>query len=375
MRRLAIAIGCAAILAIATGLLYRSIATEEAQSTEEILRKMISARSDKPRLGLPSAWFNCLRRLGGGANFKADRVVCETWTFEELQSDLVALRVGDKVVPVLESKSRLNENGKVVVDVTGGPGGQPFYVKPFLSEEQLEKFRRAGFVRFGVESRSAYIWLLDRGFTVASIGYWGTNFRILNVQSGIDLAIADVATAYEFYRDAEGVDPPLIMTSLGNHLALGALGRRRLERIPFLSVVPAMDGLQDHLKRAQAEFEHERSKGNGKSKISDSWISANIYARTEKGFDFGESRMISLSEFVPRFVGKADLPLNGLTPKDGCSRIVLGTRDPRTAGYLARNHALPDFISVLDANHDVFEDSPERMREIFEGYANCVVSK
>lgn len=375
MRRLAIAIGCAAILAISLGLLYRSIATQEARSTEEILRKMISTRSDKPGPGLPSAWFNCLRRLGGGANFKANRVVCETWTFEGLQSDLVALRIGDKVVPVLESKSRLNGNGKVVVDVTGGPGGHPFYVKSFFSGEQLEKFRRAGFVRFGVESISAYIWLLDRGFTLVSVGYWGTNFRILNVQSEIDLAIADVATAYEFYREAEGSDPPLIMTSLGNHLVLGALGRTRLEQVPFLSVVPAMDGLQDHLTRKQAEFEHERLKDNGKSKISGSWTSVNIYARTEQGFDFGESRMISMSEFVPRFIGKADLPLNGLTPEHACSRIVLGTRDPRTAGYLARNHAQPDFISVLDANHDVFEDSPERMREIFEDYANCLVAK
>ncbi|KPF86978.1 hypothetical protein IP81_19230 [Novosphingobium sp. AAP83] len=54
--------------------------------------------------------------------------------------------------------------------------------------------------------------------------------------------------AVDYYRDSGGADLPLITIRLGNHLALAALGKGRIEKMNVLALVPMMDGLTIQLQ-------------------------------------------------------------------------------------------------------------------------------
>ncbi len=121
---------------------------------------------------------------------------------------LVGLRFGDQFVPVFESKlAGTTEDSPVIIDIVGGPGDAPFFSKPDMDEELVVEFREGG--RFhgdenfrlsgGVMEERPLFQLMQRGFTIFSIGYWGTQTRTLNEPDEIELAIEEVRSVMDHH--------------------------------------------------------------------------------------------------------------------------------------------------------------------------------
>ncbi len=262
-----------------------------------------------------------------------------------------------------------------MIDIVGGPGGTPFPSKPWETEESVKEFRRvAPEMATGVTMKEHPNYqLLKRGFSIVSIGYWGTDVRTLNVPGEFELAMAEIENVIDFYRGELGRDPPLITTSLGNHLALGAFGKDRLGKMQALALVPVMDGLQHHLVRYERENGEDQNKRRTEGKPFGHWQNMNVYSNSSEEAVFDHSRMMPMHEYIPRFIGEADYPWHYVTPQGPCSRIVLGSKDPRTRDYLASNDNLPDHVTVLDSDHDIIQDALDQTRNIFAEYAECLV--
>lgn len=372
MRRSTKLIGSTAVLlAAAVGMHLLTADAGNELSAKDFDVMAARSHSEEPQRGLASDWVDCLAREEANPKRSGAQVVCKTWTEGGLTSELIALKFGTHRVPVIESRSTDARPGPVVVDITGGPGGTPFSVDQAISEKEIAEMRGLGGVKVhGVERQAAYFRLLQRGFTIASIGYWGTSFRTLNAPKEMKRAIHDVRTAIDYYRDRDSAEPALLITSLGNHLALGALGKDRLEAMNFLAQVPVMDGLQYHLRRVATERQRALEAGQGFGQ----WIFFNIYRETEGNSGFDHVRMLPIQDFFPQYVGTADYPWHDVNPQGLCSRIILGNKDPRTVGFLASGDDLPNFITVLAADHDLFENAPQKMRRIFDGYSDCLMA-
>lgn len=361
-------------LLVLAGLQVTSSALSGASiASDNILKEMVRSRKGEPSSGIASDWHDCLNRLND-PGVKPARKSCKAWTSDGYTSELVALMIDDLAVPVIETRSNAYAKREVVVEVTGGPGGELFYVDPSRKED-IQKFRKLGMKINGLDRFNIYTQFLDRGYTIASVGYWGTNIRTLNVPGEMELAMDEVRSTVDFYRDSEGVDPPLILTSLGNHLALGALGKDRLQRMQFLALVPVMDGLQHHLARVEKEDRERRAVAEAKGEFYGNWKTFNIYKEEGGRPKFERSQMLDMASYVPQFVDRFDYPWKAVTPASSCSRLILGDRDPRTREYLAANNELPRFVTVLPAEHDLFVSSPDDMRLIFEEYADCLSAR
>ena len=109
--------------------------------TQDFLETVAATKSDKPQDGLASYWFECLQRVKANGDGTSDRTLCKTWTAEGLTSELIALKVDDQIVPVIESRLVEARPGPVVVDITGGPGGTPFYVNPMMTEKEIAELK------------------------------------------------------------------------------------------------------------------------------------------------------------------------------------------------------------------------------------------
>ncbi len=224
--------------------------SQEAARAQEFREFVAMTRSDHPETGLPDDWFSCRERYLSDAHKAEDRVVCQTTTAQGITSTLIALKKDGDRVPVVESRlAGTPENSNDIVDIDGGPGGETFHIGSAMTKDEIDKLRRMGVNVTGEAGTSPYHMLLERGFTVASVGYGATRIRTLNARDEIEVAIGDVRTAIDFYRDKNGAEPALIMSSLGNHIALGTLGKNRLGGMNFLALVPVMDGLQHHLRQ------------------------------------------------------------------------------------------------------------------------------
>ena len=346
-----------------------SDADKEARDLRELVEK---SHSENPTGGLGYDWFDCLERFQTEADNAANKVVCHTWTAQGVTSTLFALKFGNDRVPVVESHLEgASDNQRVIIDVQGGPGGLPFYSNPVMTDEYVERIRRNGMLELvgGSMEELPQYQIMKRGFTIASIGYWGMNIRTLYEPNEIELAIRDVKLATDYYRAQEGGDPPMITTSLGNHLALGALGQERLQELNFLSLVPVMDGLQDHISRKK----DEKSAADAKGERFGSWYAFNVYKRSGDDVVFEYSRGLPFFDFVTQFIGDHDLPWGVVTPKSVCSKIVLGSKDPRTTEYLAANEDLPRYLSVWDSDHELFKDALPQSQALFADYADCLI--
>lgn len=338
--------------------------------------KVISmAHSDEPESGLASDWWECLKRQKDGGGTLVTRTVCKTSTTRGFTSELIALKIDDEIVPVIESRLTDAEPGPVVVEITGGPGGKPFAVDDTLTDKQIAEMRDLGIEVNGQDLRASYVRLLKRGFTIASIGYLGNSFRTLNSPDEIQLAIREVRTVIDHYRNRDHAEPALLTISLGNHLALGALGEERLEAMNFLALVPAMDGLQHHLRRLARETAEARTKAKATGEPYGHWIVFHLYSETKGEKKFGQLRMLALDDFFPRYAGAADFPWSVIRPRGPCARVILGSKDPRTRGYLNARNELPQFVSVLASDHDLFADAPKEMHAIFDQYADCLAAQ
>lgn len=331
-----------------------------------------NSQSENPTRGLGYDWLDCLQRFQTEAEKAANKVVCHTWTAQGVTSTLFALKFGNERVPVVESQlDGAGANQRVMIDIQGGPGGLPFYSNPAMTDEFVERIRRNGMLELiggPMEERPQYQ-IMKRGFTIASIGYWGMNIRTLHEPNEIELAIRDVQLAIAYYREQEGGDPPMITTSLGNHLALGALGEVRLEEVNFLSLVPVMDGLQRHIARQT----DEKSAADAKGKAFGIWYTFNVYKRSGEDLVFEYSQMLPYFDFVTHFIGDHDLAWLAVAPRRPCSKIVLGSEDPRTADYLAENEDLPGYLSVWESDHDLFKDALPQSQTLFADFADCLI--
>jgi len=366
---------------LAVGALWAFTSTSpgmDAATRDRLFKEMVNSRSDEPMLRLPRDWHACVEGVARLADEDVSRIECDMWTAQGVTSTLVALRQGDAFVPVVESRLEVaSDDGRYVVDVVGGPGGEPFLVRRGTTDEFFDRLKDTGLTPniWGDMRVSPYRHLMGRGFTIASVGYWGTNIRTLQAPDEIEMAFADVAAAVDFYRDQAGAEPALVTNSLGNHIALGALGRKRLERMNVLAVVPVMAGLQHHLRRARLESAEDRAQAEAKGEPFGEWKTFNIYAQSASGIAFDHSQMLSLHDYVPRYVGSHDLAFGELRPRGACSRIVLGNKDPRTRDYLAARPSRTKRLIVLNADHDLAKDDPQSVRAIFADFAKCLAGQ
>lgn len=378
MRRSTILAASFALMLLA-GAAYLNVAqTSEDIRDQEFRDFIVRLRSEHPQRGLGRDWFDCQERYWSEENKAADRVVCEAWTEKGITSTLIALKFDANWVPVVETRlAGAADGGHVVLDIQGGPGGEPFQVREGMSDELIARLRRSGFNDRPTDDirRSPYHQLLGRGYTIASIGYWGMNLRTLNAPNEFDLAARDVRMAVDYYRDRRGADLPLITFSLGNHLALAALGEDRIEKMSVLALVPVIDGLQDHLKRSISAMAKEKAKADEQGHLFGKWTVFNLYRQSSAGVKFDHSRMLSIHEFALTYIGDADFPWKEVKPAEPCSKVVLGDKDPRTLAYLNSNNDLPDFVRVLKADHDLFKDAPDQSRTLIAEFADCLATR
>lgn len=348
-----------------------------AEAKHQQLREMIEQerepRYQRPGGKLDRVWADCLDQLETLESPAPARATCHVLEGQGVSSEIVALALDGDFVPVIESRiPDLAIEGRIVVDVVGGPGDNPFYSNPPVTKELVEQFRGNKTIRLdgGLMEETPQYELMSRGFTVASIAYWGTSVRTLDEPDEIGSAIREVGSVIDYYRDQLDREPPLITGSLGNHLVLGALGKERVEAMQVLSLVPIMDGLQRHLVRVMADeawTEPDVLKGQ--------WVWRNIYRREGDRTAFDHRRVIDQREFVPQYIGDADYPWRELKLRGACSTIVLGEKDPRTRDYLADRKSLPSNLQVWDTGHSIFQEAPEQARALFAKFADCLSRK
>lgn len=354
-------------------------AQSEARTHHQSLRHIVeNSRSENPQRGFPYDWLDCIERYQTETEEKAQKQLCGTWTTQGVTSSLYALKFGSERVPVIESAlAGQATQGPLIVDIQGGPGGSPFYTNPAMTEELLERLRKSDLLRsmHSEMSESSHFQLLAQGFTIASLGYWGMSMRTPNQAGEIDLAIVDVRRAIDFYRDQEGREPPMITTSLGNHLALGALGKDRIETMQVLAIVPVMDGLQHHLERLAKTHDEHITETESTGELHGGWTFFNIYAGPVDEPVFDHSEMLSMTDYATRFFADRDFAWLEVAQTGACSRTILGSQDPRTRDYLDRTSQLPSFVTVLDADHDIFKDQPEEARAIYAAFGECLLAQ
>lgn len=342
------------------------------QRMREFLERNKDNRVDDPTGGLGQAWADCLERLQAGEREGAQRIECNTVEGQGVTSTLVALRFEQDFVPVLESRMEDRaQDGRIIVDVVGGPGDSPFYSNPAVNAEIVEEFRGQDEISLVgvIMDEHPYYQLMLRGYTIASIAYSGTSVRTLDEPGEIVLAAREVGLVIDHYRDVLGEEPPLVTTSLGNHLALAALGQERLESMQVLSLVPVMDGLQHHLETARRNAEHDADDVLGGEY---DWF--NVYTRNGDDLSFDHRRMVDLRDFAPQFIGEADLAWRNLRPQAACSSVTLGDSDPRTAAYLAATENLPPHVRVWESDHDLFRGASDLSRQLFAEFADCLLA-
>lgn len=379
MRRSAILVASIAMLLVAGGANYLTVARVNADSRDQEFRQIIAkTRSAHPQRGLGHDWFDCQERYKSKEIRAADRVVCQSWTEQGVTSTLIALQFDANWVPVIETRlAGTADGGPVVLHIEGGPGEEPFKVVGVMSDEVIARLRRLNPDELRVSDirQSPHYVLLTRGYTIASIGYWGMSLRTLNVPGEFELAARDVRMAVDYYRDTQDADLPLVTFSLGNHLALAALGKERIEKMNVLALVPVMEGMQHHLKASLSAVAEEKAKADEKGHLFGRWTFFNVYRQSDEGVEFDRSQMLPMHEYVPQFIGAADFAWKDVTPSEPCSKVVLGNKDPRTIAYLKTTYDLPDFVRVLKADHDLFKDAPVESRKIFVDFADCLASR
>jgi len=333
-----------------------------------------NSRSEDPKSGLARDWFDCIERDQPAQDVAATKTLCKAWTVQGVTSELYMLNLSGERIPVVESRlAGTQEAGLLIVDVVGGPGNKPYHADPTLTEEFIQKLRKHDMLeiyRGAIVKDLPQYQLMQRGFTIASLGYWGMSIRTLNEHDEIELAVQDVRLALNYYRDQLGKDPPLITASLGNHLVLGAIGQNRLENADVLALVPVMDGLQHHVSRFVPEMVKIEADGGHQG-----YAFYNVYTRTDNGVEFDHSRALRTRDFAVQFFGDADYGWRDVSLSGSCSKVILGSEDPRTKAYLEAHNDLPSFIEVWDSGHDIVQDAPEQTRRTYADYANCLLAQ
>lgn len=351
---------------LASGCLPGEEAREKAEQKAEFLEMIKRIASDKPT-GRTLDWINCLKRIAADRS-DAGRTECESWSYQGMTSTLAALRQDDYFVPVIETQiDGSDKKLGTVLHLVGGTGGQIFETNPAPPPEVIESFKSIDGAEYRGVTESPVMVFLEAGYTIASVGYWGTAFRTTDTPDEIDLAVQDVRIAWDFYENSSSAEPVLLTESLGNHIALEALGGGKLETLQNLANVPAIDGIQHMVEVYQREVPVEDRDGK--------FTNFNIFAERGGRYVFSERRMLSVDRVTQQFVGRKDLPLRDIRPKRACSRTILGSKDYRTRRYLKVTKELPEHIIVLNADHDVAKDAPEEERAIYQKFVDCIVSE
>ncbi len=147
MRRSTILAASFALLLLAGGATYLTFAqTNEDIRRQEFRDLIATSRSEHPQSGLGHDWFDCQVRSWAEENKAPHRVVCKAWTEQGVSSSLIALKFGAHWVPVVETRlAGTVGGGPVVLDIQGGPGGEPFHVNEGMTDERIARLRRNGF--------------------------------------------------------------------------------------------------------------------------------------------------------------------------------------------------------------------------------------
>jgi hypothetical protein len=288
--------------------------------------------------------------------------VCSVWRSNEVISTLIAIKYEDTFVPVVETYSILPQQRKTrILHLTGGTGGNLLALYPSVDPDLRTKIETWGGSVGPDFTDLPYMELLSLGHTIASVGYWGTTVRTSGSKAEIEDAIKDVEAAYEFYSASDEQAPAIVAESLGAHLALGAIGRERLQQANFIFVSPSMDGIQ----HALTAFDRERLKKLERKEFY-------VYRRNEGGWKFESVQNFGLAEHIRTYVGGKDLPLTKLKPKTPCSKVFVGMDDYRLQNFLSNKDKFGDYIRILGGRHRLIQENPVEMAEYFREFSKCL---
>ncbi len=347
--------------------------TEQHERFEELdaehLDLLRTGYSEEPRDGSDEAkWVNCLAKVSREALAASSlsRLECESWTHQGVTSTLMAIQDGSRIVPVIESRLANGIASKgYIFDLVGGPGDRPFSAYKPATKELIEQFEGNENVTLPMPMQELpYMELLRQGYTLASVAYWGTSFRTLYIKNELEEGAKDVALAHAYYEAADGGDLAVVAGSLGNHMALAALGKEQIEGMNFLSMVPVMDGLQFHLRKYRANTPRDKRGKNWRT-LSTFRLEAGQQVHAIKGL-FNNDR------YLDTYIADNDLPFKTIEPKEACSRTVLGSQDPRTEDYINSRSDYPEHVIILDTDHGVLAEAPDQMRAIIKAFVECI---
>lgn len=344
-----------------------------AENEAELLAQIAAGKMDNPRPGSDDAkWTNCLAQLRqrGSHSSQLQRKECASWTHQGITSTLVAIYDKSNIVPVIESRlEQFPQASGHVLQLVGGTGGSPFSTSPSPPDYISNSDKRKGDIGedavsyFGPRDTPEFV-MMQAGHTIASVAYWGTGFRTLNQPDEIEYAAKDVRMTNKFYSLLDGKEPIILAESLGNHVALPALGKKHLERANILSLVPVIDGLQHAFEMHDRRTEPELKGKN--------FTTFAIYTEADGEPKFAKRGMLAVGRHIRKFVAGRGLNFSGFEPKNACSRIVLGEQDYRTRIYLERTRILPDHVILLKSDHDVVRGAPDAITLITRRFLDCV---
>jgi len=246
------------------------------------------------------------------------------------------------VVPIIESSIvPKHKPDHVIIHLTGGPGSSPY-------------------AAFNDLRRPVYQFLKEQGYLVASIGYWGTNFRTTLQDGEVKLATQDLADTIEFYKQECRCAPIIIAESMGAGVTFNYLNEGGSIPNFALFIAPVMHGLDSAIEI----FEREQADGGGFG----TWATTRIYnLEGSRSESFVRKKMVDTGLHLSRFVVGGETSPSEQLIQSKCLTFVIGEHDRLNLEFTERT--LPSVSVVKDAHHDVFENN-ERviinlMTEIF----------
>lgn len=274
--------------------------------------------------------------------------ICASWSEEGFDFSLVAIRSGDGETPVIESTLPGKAiEGRVLIHLTGGPMGPTISGGRDWRTELFEDF-------------------YNSGFTIASVGYWGTRFRTMVVRNEITYAGKDLARVYDHYKSACDCEPSILATSFGAGVALYSLREGEIPSdAPVLLLSPVLPGFKALARRNRQEVtDREREV---------SFTRTFLYHRSEDG---------GISIVGPRIV--QNYRVNEAYARDHrtdydseiftglCSKAMVGLDDFRMLDF--DRWGDPKIIAIEGAGHNLAEDAPTQLSATIRSFMDCHLS-
>ena len=310
----------------------------EIQNLEELKGKFTQNEGQRSAKAASDNWPYCEQKLNHPSR------VCSDWAEGGVRFNLRAIRGRfGEIVPVFESWSEkhASRNG-VVVHLSGGTDLPPY--------SNLSDIRTAAFEVFH-----------SRSYAIASLGYWGTDFRTTLEKNEILRASRDVEAAIGYYSDNCDCVPIIIAESLGAAVVFHYLSTEDALPVHLLAISPVMNGLGDAI-----EYYDESSATTGSFSLK----TTRVY-RVEEGARavFVTKRLVSSLDHLKRFAGIQNTTPDARLLESRCPTFIVGREDPLNHGF--RQWNLSSVTIVEGAEHDLFSANTPELRDAFLQFLRC----